>query len=88
MADMIEDVQVKEAWVKAHTITGITVGKALILQNKGPFDTLIFVGATQPEATSKKGFRMVNSREWISSVGDVVWVRAENGQSSMCIQGA
>lgn len=88
MADMIEDVQVKGVWVNAHTLTGITAGKALILQNKGPFDTLLFAGTAQPAVESKNGFRMINSREWVSSEGDVVWIRAENGQSSMCIQEA
>lgn len=86
MADMIDDVVVTESWVKAHTLTGITPGKALILQNKGPFNVLLYVGEVQPSAGSNKGFRVTNDREWVSDDGDTVWVRSENDQSGMCIQ--
>lgn len=86
MADMIEDVVVTETWVKAHTLTGITQGRALILQNKGPFNVLLFLGEAQPAAGSNSGFRMTTDREWVSDDGDTVWVRSENDHSAMCIQ--
>ncbi|ATW57974.1 hypothetical protein CNR34_00041 [Pseudomonas phage nickie] len=88
MADMIDDTVVTEVWVNAHTATGIAAGKPLLLQNKGPFNALMFIGAVQPGAGSLKGFRVTNDREWVSDEGDTVWVRSENDQSTMCIQEA
>ncbi|MEG0062999.1 MAG: hypothetical protein RR740_00200 [Pseudomonas sp.] len=88
MADMIDDVTVKEVWVSAHAVTGLTAGAALMLQNKGPFNVLMFIGAQAPTADSFKGYRIGEDREWVTDAGDTVWLRAENGSSTMCIQEA
>lgn len=88
MADMIDDITVTKTWVNAHTATGIAPGVALVVQNKGPFSALIFVGETAPAADTTPGFRMVESQPWGSELGDTVWVRSEGIQSELCVQEA
>lgn len=88
MADMIDDITVGKVWVNAHTATGLTAGVALVVQNKGPFSALIFVGDTAPAADTTPGFRMVEGQPWGSDLGDVVWLRSEGISSELCVQEA
>lgn len=88
MADMIDDVLITEDWVNAHTRTGITAGKALIFQNKGPYYILVIVRTSQPNSRSSSGFRILPNQIWSCDAGDVVWIRGEGDLTAVCIQEA
>jgi hypothetical protein len=56
MADTIADVPLTgAAYVDLYATTGITVGLALVLQNKGNSDIIVVINATEPTATSTDG---------------------------------
>lgn len=86
MADMKDDIMVGPTWVNAHVAAGHGAGIALVIQNKGPFSALIYVGETAPAANTTPGFRMVENQPWGSELGDTVWVRSEGISSELCVQ--
>lgn len=88
MADMIDDVLVTEGWVNAHTHSGITAGKALMIQNKGPYHILLTARTAQPSIRSTSGFRILPNQIWACDAGDVVWIRGEGDITAVCVQEA
>jgi hypothetical protein len=56
MADTIADVALTNtAYVDLYAATGISVGIALVLQNKGNSDIIVVISAGQPTATDTDG---------------------------------
>ena len=48
MADSIADVLLNYTWKDINTTTGIAVGSAITIQNKGPKPIFIWLGASAP----------------------------------------
>ena len=56
MADTIPDITVpNNTFANINTLTGISAGTALILNNKGTSEVLVQISNTQPSATSSDG---------------------------------
>ncbi len=57
MASMIPDILVNnDAWVDVYSATGITVGVALQIQNKGSGIALVYTGASAPPSLEGYGY--------------------------------
>ncbi len=87
MADFINDIDVpSNDWVDVYTLTGFSVGVGLIMQNKGPSDIFMWVGAVKPAADSSDGFVLKDHRQGSSAVLDSgesgLWVRAKKGDKN------
>jgi hypothetical protein len=56
MADTIADVALTDAaYVDLYATTGISVGIALVLQNKGNSDIIVVISASQPTVSDTDG---------------------------------
>ncbi|MCY1285983.1 hypothetical protein D9M69_285300 [compost metagenome] len=78
-----------QQWVDAYALSGITVGKALVIQNKATTPVLVLESAAQPASTSAAGFEL-GAREAVEvSVDSVgVWVRSVLGPARLFVQEA
>lgn len=88
MADMIEDTSVPVTWVNAHTISGLAPGIAISMQPVGAYPVRAMIKNEAPVAGTVAGFRMLPNTTWTSSLGDTVWLKAEGGTTTICIQEA
>lgn len=88
MADMIEDSSVPTTWVNAHTISGIAPGVAITIQPVGAYPIRAMTKNEAPVLGSVAGNRLVPNSVWASALGDTVWLKAEGGTTTVCIQEA
>lgn len=88
MADMIEDSTVPTTWVNAHTISGIAPGVAITIQPVGAYPIRAMTKNEAPVLGSVAGNRLLPNTVWASSLGDTVWLKAEGGTTTACIQEA
>lgn len=82
MADTLEDLPVTSTWASVYTLSGITAGTSIFIQNKSSTPIVVSTG-TQPTAASTKGFA-VPSFEAVTVDGAPtnVWVRTTNDDRS------
>lgn len=88
MADMIDDSSVPTTWVNAHTISGIAPGVAITIQPVGAYPIRAMIKNESPAAGTVGGNRLLPNSVWASSLGDTVWLKAEGGTTTVCIQEA
>ena len=88
MADMIEDTSVPTTWVNAHTISGLPAGVAITMQPVGAYPVRAMVKNEIPGEGVVAGNRMLPNTIWTSALGDTVWLKAEGGTTTICIQEA
>lgn len=88
MADMIEDTSVPTTWVNAHTISGIAPGVAITIQPVGAYPIRAMIRNEVPPAGTVAGNRMLPNTTWSTSLGDTLWLKAEGGTTTACIQEA
>lgn len=88
MADMIEDKYVPATWVNAHTIAGIAPGVAITIQPIGAYPIRAMLKNDMPAEGTVAGNRMLPNTLWATALGDTVWLKAEGGTTTVCIQEA
>lgn len=83
MADTIPDVNITStAYTNINTESGISVGTALILQNKSNSNMFVQIAASQPDADSTDGLHLYTAPYTLSilqiTAGETnpVWVRS------------
>lgn len=81
MADSIPAVKVTPTWLDVTTLTGITAGTSITIQNLGRFEIMVAVSTTTPDANEiyeviqPKFFN--NSVAAIPSGNSQVWVKGD-----------
>ena len=88
MADMIDDSTVPTTWVNAHTVSGLAAGIAITIQPVGAYPVRALVKNSAPVVGSVAGNRMLPNTIWTTTLGDTVWLKAEGGTTTVCIQEA
>lgn len=92
MADSIADVLVTEsAWVDVYTTTGIPIGNALFMVNKGAHTVLVWIGASAPPVSSTDGYPLYPVDHGINygtvDAGESgVWVKALEDSCKLHVQ--
>lgn len=89
MAQTIADLVITNSWQSINTLTGISVGDAMTIDNKSTSLVLLAEG-TQPSASSKDGvplttYRGTNSTKIIPSGSLEIWARIEAESSEVRI---
>lgn len=76
-------------WVNAYALSGIAVGGALLVQNKGPLPVVVLEAAAQPAADSEAGYKLEHCAAIEVSAGSVgVWVLALASDARLFVQEA
>lgn len=87
MINMVKDKNISGiGWIDAHDISEVAVGRALTIQNKGTYPLLIFISSVAPANNDNSGYRLLVNEVFDTEVGDVVWLKAEGGLGTACIQ--
>ncbi|MEG2989833.1 MAG: hypothetical protein RR818_00685 [Citrobacter sp.] len=85
---MIEDTSVPTSWVNAHTIANIAPGVAITIQPVGAYPIRAMIKNEAPAPGVVAGNRMLPNTIWATALGDTVWLKAEGGTATACIQEA
>jgi hypothetical protein len=84
MANFIGDITLDGTWQSAYTLTGITVGTAISIQNKGSKAATVFISSSQPSSESVDGVVItVGQQVYIPSSVSGCWIK---GGGSCSIQ--
>jgi hypothetical protein len=93
MASVIDITVTSDAWVDVYTETGIAVGTALVLQNKGASKIISQEADSEPDADATAGFKIHGEDSYwakaeIDSGSSYIWLKVDkSGQTcSVAVQ--
>lgn len=92
MPDTLNDLTATSSdWLDVYTLTGITVGNAVSINNKGGYQILIQEKPTKPDASDKNGKLLSTSRiggfnAIITSGSTGIWIKALRGSCDVNVQ--
>lgn len=92
MADTLNDIEVQdEDWTDVYTVTGITLGSSITINNKGGYSLLIQEAPTKPLADSPHGILLASyetgaNNATIIAGSSGVWLRATKGACDVNVQ--
>lgn len=80
-----------DSWVNLNTLSGISVGTAMSIQNKAQNVLLLFISPTQPTASSNDGIAVYDFPSELSVVEidsgeDIVWAKSRGGLGQVNVQ--
>ncbi|UNY40442.1 hypothetical protein KLEP7_gp194 [Pseudaeromonas phage vB_PpeM_ KLEP7] len=82
MAQTINDIKVPSTdWVSVNTLSGLSIGTSILIQNKAPAWILLYESATKPNAALKDGSLLTNLEgqepsKMISSGSLEIWAKS------------
>lgn len=88
MADTLSDITITNtAWTNLYTATSLTVGVALLIQNKSSLPILLQIKATSPSASSVDGVAIDKFQfSQIDSGASGVWAKAVSSSAVVNVQ--
>jgi len=83
MAATIADITIGQTWVDVNTVSGITVGVAFSISNKGNGEILAIESTTTPAADSKDGIPITTNEQgyaerYIPTNSLKIWCKARS----------
>ena len=83
MSDTIDDVIITNTWNNIYSLSGISVGTSIQVQNKGSSYVLLAISATQPASGSLKGYVLEPFKACLVDAGETgLWGMTTGGEAT------